>query len=74
MSGHHDPAVERRQCKVKQRYLTKEEALARARSLHKSKKARYNVYECKFCGFFHVGMQRSQQAAIRRAERMAAKA
>ena len=59
-----------RQCTGKVKYFSKEEAKEGARALHKRIKARFSTYLCQFCPHWHVGRDRSPEAAIRRIEKI----
>lgn len=59
-------SVKARQCMGKQRYLSLAEAELQARHMHKLKKARFSAYECQWCQRWHVGQNRSREAARRR--------
>lgn len=59
----------KRRCVGKYKHLTLDSAKAQAKALHKKYKARYDAYQCPFCGHFHVGHNRSPEAIARRIER-----
>ena len=60
-----------RQCGHKVMHPDMEQARAVARKMHKRVKARFMSYHCPWCGAFHVGVDRSPEAARRRSERRA---
>jgi len=61
------PDSEQRVCRRKQIHINLENAQVEAKRMHKKHKAKYVAYQCVFCSGFHVGTDRSQQAAQRRA-------
>ncbi len=63
-----------RQCGRKKIHISLEDAQARAKKLHKLTKRKHDAYQCPWCNGWHVGAQRSQYAARKRSERLAAKA
>ena len=63
------PGVEQRQCGHKHIHISEENACIEARRLHKLKKAHFVAYACPHCHGWHVGTDRSRQAAIRREAR-----
>lgn len=62
--------VEARSCGHKRKLESAEEARRVAKTMHRKHKRRYNTYLCTFCGFWHIGSQRSREAALRREDRL----
>ena len=63
------PSSYLRQCRGKVNFHSIEKAQREAKFLHKKFKAKFNAYPCPHCHGFHVGGDRSQAGAIRRAKR-----
>lgn len=60
-----------RQCFQKYQH-TEGAAIREAKRMHKKMKAKFNAYLCPHCGAWHVGRDRSWEAASRRGKAMGA--
>lgn len=62
----HRPITEARSCASKKRYDCREDAEAVAEPMRRGNRFgayRYQAYECRFCGGWHVGRRRVGQPA-----------
>jgi hypothetical protein len=60
-----DGLIKQRQCVGKLKF-TEPEARREAKKMHKKVKLRYSAYLCPWCAAWHIGGQRSKEAARRR--------